>query len=137
MVVGVGIWGSWFDLAVTVSGDRRSFIYIERMVVYQRDDARRLREHKEAQHAGAQPADRSHERHGIRITPATSYARPPQSVCGKHVTERNYFSPASEDMRRRRPAGLVAHFDLDGRMHDPEAAGAQPACDEAQGPKNW
>jgi hypothetical protein len=44
----------------------------------------------------------------IGIAATASYARAPQSVCGKHVTERNYFSLASDDMRRRQAAGLVA-----------------------------
>jgi hypothetical protein len=42
---------------------------------------------------------------GFELLPAASYASLPQFVCGKHVTERNYFSPASDDMRRRQPVG--------------------------------
>ena len=113
-------------MAVTVSGDRRSFIYIERMVVYQRDDARRLREHKEAStQARSQQIVRTNVM-GFELLPAASYASPPQSVCGKHVTERNYFSPASVDMRRRQPAGLGG----------PGTGVDQFDCDEAQVPRN-
>jgi hypothetical protein len=123
MVVGVRICGSWFDLAVTVSGDRRSFIYIERMVVYQRDDARRLREHKEAQHAGAQPADRSHERHGIRIAPRR-IVREPAAVRLRQTCHRAKLFQSG--IRRHAPAaaGRSVRFDLDGRMRDPRSADA-------------
>ena len=70
MVVGVGMGERRMDVGVVVCRYWCRLIHIERVIMEERNDTHHLRDHEDRQQGCAKASDCSHERHGLRMTPA-------------------------------------------------------------------
>ena len=66
MMIGVGICRRRLDVWVVVGADGCGLGDVERVIVDQRNDARDLRDHEQAEQAGTEAADRSNKWHPSR-----------------------------------------------------------------------
>jgi hypothetical protein len=120
VVVGIGIGQGGVGVWMLVCSDWYRLIYIQGVLIEQRDDTRDLCNDEDRQQECAKPLACSHEHHGSTNIPRPIVGEADTFDRGIRATVRNYFSPASDHMLQCQPAALVAGFDLNGRVRNPE-----------------